>query len=94
MLVGGLFFVIALMGYKKYDGLFRALLISAGFHFCIYGFFFDLYRLKFLRKYLLWNFSFSPYKSLILLVSLLPLYSCLVDILIRLIYRKFKKNSS
>ena len=93
MLVGALFLALYLIKRQecKYDRL--NIYLYASFYFLVYGFCFDLYRLKPLRKYLLFNFSFAPYHTIILLVSLLPLYSCLVESLIRLLSKRFRKNS-
>ena len=93
MLVGALFLALYLIKRQecKYDRL--NIYLYASFYFLVYGFLHDIYRFKPLRKFLLINYSFAPYHTIILLVSLLPLYSCLVESLIRILLKRFRKNS-
>lgn len=93
MLVGALFLTLYLVKRQecKYDRL--NIYLYSSFFFLVYGFFHDIYRFKPLRQYLLFNFSFAPYHSLILLTSLLPLYSCLIESLIRLLMKRVRKHS-
>ena len=93
MIVGVLFLVLYILKRQeaRYDRL--NIYLYSSFFFLVYGFCYDIYRLKALRKYLIINYSFAPYHTIILLASLLPLYSCLVESLIRLIFKRFRKNS-
>lgn len=93
MIVGVLFLVLYILKRQeaRYDRL--NIYLYSSFFFLVYGFCYDIYRLKALRKYLIINYSFAPYHTIILLASLLPLYFCLVESLIRLIFKRFRKNS-
>ena len=86
MLVGLLFFVLAAL--RRHDAAPDIVRIAqaSGSFFLLYGFTNDLYRFKLLRNYLLLNQSFQPFRTIVLLVSLLPLYICLIDSIIRLIH--------
>ena len=91
MLVGALFLALYILKRQeaKYDRL--SIYLYASFYFLVYGFSFDIYRFKPLRKYLLINFSFAPYHTIILLASLLPLYSCLIESVLRIIRKRYLK---
>ena len=52
--------------------------LCCAIHFLAYGFLFDLYRVKFFRPYLIFNLNFTAYRSIILIVCLLPLYAQLM----------------
>ena len=93
MLTGVLFFTLYYLKRLESNYARLSIYLSAGFHFLFYGFLFDAYRIKALRTLLLWNFSFSPYKTLILLITLLPLYSCLLESIIRILSARFHKHS-
>ena len=71
MLIGALFAV--LYYYER-----RFLLLCCAIHFFTYGFLFDLYRMKYFRPYLLFNLNFTAYRSIILVVCLVPLYTQLM----------------
>ena len=98
--VGVLFLVLYVLKRQEthYERL--SLYYHAGLFFVLYGFLFDAYRIKALRKYLLWNYSFSPYKTIILVVTLLPLYSDLIESIVRILSKRHSekihstKNSS
>lgn len=91
MAVGVLFFTLYILKRQEanYDRL--SLYLYAGFFFLCYGFLYDVYRFKPLRKYILYNFSFQPYRTLVLLVTLLPLYSCLIESILRILAKRFKR---
>lgn len=92
MAVGVLFFVLYVLKRQEsnYDRL--SIYLYSSFYFLAYGFMFDAYRLKPLRNFLLrWNFSFSPYKTIVLLVTLLPLYSCLIESIFRILSKRFRQ---
>lgn len=93
MTVGVLFFILYTLKRQeaKYDRL--LIYLYSSFFFLGYGFMFDAYRLKVLRKYLLWNLSFSPYKTVVLLVTLLPLYSCLIESILRILSERYRKKT-
>jgi uncharacterized membrane protein YGL010W len=78
---------LAVYALKRQEGNFQRLHVdlSAGLFFLLWGFSLDLYRFKALRPYLLYNFSFQPFKTLALVVTLLPLYISLLESLIRII---------
>ena len=92
MLVGVLLLVVYALGHQQLATIWRALLLTASFFFLTYGFVFDIYRLKFLRSYIIINYSLSSYKTLVLLLSLLPLYFCLIEAIILLLDRRFHKH--
>ena len=94
MAVGVLFLTLYLLKRRevKYDRL--NIYLYSSFFFLVYGFSFDIYRIKFLRKYLLYNFSFAPYHTIILLMSLLPLYSCLVESIVRLLRSQYLRHKT
>lgn len=71
MFIGALFAV--LYYYER-----RSLLLCCAIHFFTYGFLFDLYRMKYFRPYLLFNLNFIAYRSIILVVCLVPLYTQLM----------------
>lgn len=93
MLVGVLFFV--LYGMKRVEAAYERLHIylAAGAFFTLYSLLNDMYRVKALRPYLLINYSFQPYRTLILLLTLLPLYITLINSIIRILHARFRKNS-
>lgn len=90
MTVGVLFFVLYVLKRQesKYDRLF--IYLYSGFFFLCYGFLYDVYRFKPLRKFLLYNLSFQPYRTIILLITLLPLYSCLIESILRILAKRFR----
>ena len=94
MAVGALFLAIYLLKRRevKYDRL--NIYLYSSFFFLVYGFSYDIYRLKAVRKYLIFNFSFAPYHTVILLTTLLPLYSCLVESIVRLIRSQYLRRKS
>lgn len=53
-----------------------------------------MYRIKAFRPYLLWNFSFAPYRTAILLTTLLPLYTVLIDSILKIIRARYLKRKS
>ena len=89
MLVGVLFFVLYALKRQEahYDRL--KIYLCSGLFFVFYGFSCDLYRLKFLRPFLLSNFSFQPYRTLILLASLLPLYFYLIESIVKILKARY-----
>ena len=94
MAVGVLFLTLYLLKRRevKYDRL--NICLYSSFFFLIYGFAYDIYRLKAVRKYLIFNYSFAPYHTIILLVSLLPLYSCLVESIVRLLRSQYLRHKT
>lgn len=94
MLVGLLFFVLALLRRKDAAPDILRIALASGAFFCLYGFGNDLYRYKLLRPYLLINQNFQPFRTLIVLASLLPLYVCLIDSIVRLIYKRHSPEAS
>ena len=60
----------------------------------MYGFFYDIYRLKAVRNYLIFNFSFAPYHTTILLATLLPLYTVLIDSILKIIRARYLKRKT
>lgn len=91
MFVGGLFLTLYILKRQEYNYDRLNIYLYSSFYFLIYGFAHDIYRLKPLRKYLLINYSFAPYHTIILLASLLPLYSCLIESVLRIIRKRFLK---
>lgn len=71
MLIGALFAV-----HYYFDR--QPLFFCCAIHFLTYGFLFDLYRMKFFRPYLIFNLNFTAYRSIILVVCLVPLYAQLM----------------
>lgn len=90
--VGLLFFLLYWL--KKHDGQYERLKLYfwAGFFFSFYGFFYDLYRIKPLRPYLIYHFTLQPYKTISLLISLLPLYYYLIDSIVRLLKARYMRR--
>ena len=59
----------------------QPLFLCCAIHFFTYGLLFDLYRVKFFRPYLIFNLNFTIYRSIILVVCLIPLYmQLMIDI--------------
>lgn len=56
----------------------QPLFCCCAIYFLTYGFLFDLYRIKIFRSYLLFNLNYAAYRSIILVVCLLPLYAQLM----------------
>ena len=94
IVVGLLFFVLYAL--KRQEARYARLniYVSAGVFFSLYGFFYDIYRIKAFRPYLLWNFSFVPYRTAILLATLLPLYTALIDSILKIIRARYLKRKS
>ena len=90
ILVGLLFVVLAAL--RRHDAATDSLRIAqaSGAFFLCYGFTNDLYRFKPLRAYLLVNQNYQPFRTFVLLASLLPLYVCLINSIIRLFHTSKK----
>jgi hypothetical protein len=92
IVVGGLFFV--LYGLKRQEQNFARLKIdlSCGFFFLVWGFCNDIYRFKPLRNFLLMNYNFQPFRTLLLLVTLGPLYYYLIDSIVKIIIARHARR--
>ena len=93
MLVGGLFFWLYYLKRQEANYARLSIYLATGFYFLAYGLLFDAYRIKALRPLLLSvAFSFKPYQTIILLISLLPLYSVLIESILRILSKRFSNH--
>lgn len=92
ILVGILFFILYVLKRQEAHNDRLSIYLCSGLYFVGYGFLFDAYRLKPLRKLLLWNLSFSPYKTIILVITLLPLYTVLIESIVRILSKRHSEK--
>lgn len=92
IVVGLLFLVLYLL--KRQEGNFARLKVDLCncFFFLTWGFFNDIYRFKPLRNFLLMHYSFQPYKTLLLIVTLAPLYYYLIDSILKILIARHTRR--
>ena len=94
MLVGALCLLIYVLASDEASRYHKHIILAAAFFFSTWGFFLDAFRYKFLRRYLLFGGNFQLYKTVCLVVTLLPLYLTLFEYLTHLLSARYKRRKT